>query len=214
MPRKRGQREPSEPQPTSRRHQVNQPLHDAPTGRQQRGIWDQDDEFDEDYEEEEESDDDKDQPSPKRRSTRKRRRDAGIPRMQPRDIRAFRWIGEQGAARRDDLQDLLGRMPEGETNEPGRLSASRVRHIIDTNSQSIVEKMVVSPAFLPSTPPVFLQAPTDGATYQREYGPLVLRLLLERARARPPSRHAAFDGRRFVSRRGPQGATGADAQDR
>src|SRR6266705_6325461 len=131
MPRKRGQREPSEPQPTSRRHQVNQPLHDAHTGRQQRGIWDQDEEFDEDYEETEESDDDEDQPSTKRRTARKRRRDAGIPRMQPRDIRAFRWIGEQGAARRDDLQELLGRMPEGETNEPGRLSASRVRHIIE-----------------------------------------------------------------------------------
>jgi hypothetical protein len=51
--------------------------------------------------------------------------------MRPRDIKSFRWIGEQGAARRDDLQELLGRMPEGQTNEPGRLSASRMRHIIE-----------------------------------------------------------------------------------
>lgn len=38
--------------------------------------------------------------------------------------------------------------------------------------------------------------------------------LLERARARPSNRHAASDGRRFVSRRGPPGAPGAGVQDR
>jgi hypothetical protein len=130
MPRRRGQREPSEPRPTSRHHQVNWSLHDPRASGQQREIWDQEEEFDDAYEEEEESDDEE-QPSPKRRSSHKRRRDAGLPRMKPRDIKAFRWTGEQGAARRDDLQELLGRMPEGETNEPGRLSASRMRHIIE-----------------------------------------------------------------------------------
>lgn len=130
MPRRRGQREPSEPRPTSQRHQVNWPLHDPRTGGQQREIWDQDEGFDDEFEEEEESDDEE-QLSPKRRSSRKRRRDADVPRMRPRDIKSFRWIGEQGAARRDDLQELLGRMPEGQTNEPGRLSASRMRHIIE-----------------------------------------------------------------------------------
>ena len=130
MPRKRGQREPLEPPPSSRHHQVTRLPPSSRTSGQQREIRDQDDEFDDEFEEEEESDGE-DQPSPKRRSSHKRRRDAGMPRMKPRDIKAFRWMGEQGAARRDDLQELLGRMPEGETNEPGRLSASRMRHIIE-----------------------------------------------------------------------------------
>lgn len=62
---------------------------------------------------------------------RKPRSDAGIPRMQDRDIEALRWIGEQGAASVDHLRDLLGRMSEWETDEPDRLSATRVRHIIE-----------------------------------------------------------------------------------
>ena len=63
MPRRRGQGEPSEPRPTSRRHQVNWSLHDPGAGGQQREIWDQDEEFEDEYEEEEESDDEE-QPSP------------------------------------------------------------------------------------------------------------------------------------------------------
>ena len=62
---------------------------------------------------------------------RRSRSDAGIPRMRERDIQAFRWIGEQGAASVDHLRDLLGRMSEEETDEPGRLSVMRVRHIIE-----------------------------------------------------------------------------------
>jgi hypothetical protein len=63
--------------------------------------------------------------------TRKPRNDAGIPRMQERDIQALRWIGEQGAASFENLRDLLGRMSEWETDEPGRLSVTRVRHIVE-----------------------------------------------------------------------------------
>ena len=126
MTRKRGQREPTH----SQQRQVTRPPQSSHTG-EQREIWDQEDTFDNAFDEEEEGDDDEDRPSSKRRSSRKRRKDAGTPRMKPRDIKAFRWMGEQGAARRDDLQALLGRMPEGETNEPGRLSASRMRHIIE-----------------------------------------------------------------------------------
>src|SRR5229473_135305 len=107
MTRKRGQRE-STP---SQRRQITRPPHSSHTS-EQREIWDQEDTFDDEFDEEEEGDDDEDRPSAKRRSIRKRRNDAGIPRMKPRDIKAFRWIGEQGAARRDDLQELLGRMPE------------------------------------------------------------------------------------------------------
>lgn len=62
---------------------------------------------------------------------RKPRSDAGMPRMQERDILALRWIGEQGAASVDHLRDLLGRMSEWETDEPNRLSVTRVRHIIE-----------------------------------------------------------------------------------
>jgi len=68
---------------------------------------------------------------PLEQKDRKPRRDAGIPRMQDRDIQALRWIGEQGAASVDHLRDLLGRMSEWETDEPGRLSVTRVRHIIE-----------------------------------------------------------------------------------
>lgn len=68
---------------------------------------------------------------PLEQKERKPRRDAGIPRMRDRDIQALRWIGEQGAASVDHLRDLLGRMSEEETDEPGRLSVTRVRHIIE-----------------------------------------------------------------------------------
>jgi hypothetical protein len=128
MARKRGQRDSTD----SQRRQTTQPPHSTHTG-EQREIWDQEETFFEDEFDEEEAveEEEEDRPSSKRRSSRRRRKDAGSPRMKPRDIKAFRWIGEQGAARRDDLQELLGRMPEGKTNEPGRLSASRMRHIIE-----------------------------------------------------------------------------------
>lgn len=62
---------------------------------------------------------------------RQQRSDAGIPRMQERDIACFRWIGEQGAINTDALQDLLGRQPGGATKEEERLSKTRVRHIVE-----------------------------------------------------------------------------------
>jgi hypothetical protein len=62
---------------------------------------------------------------------RQSRSDAGIPRMQERDINAFRWIGEQGAINTDALQDLLGRQAGGATKEEERLSKTRVRHIVE-----------------------------------------------------------------------------------
>jgi hypothetical protein len=76
----------------------------------------------------------------KRTKGRKIRRDASTPRMNDRDIHAFHWIGEQGAASIENLQELLGRphMREllgsqaGETTkEAEKLSATRVRHIIE-----------------------------------------------------------------------------------
>jgi hypothetical protein len=65
------------------------------------------------------------------RRQRKTRSDAGIPRLHDRDIQALRWIGEQGAANADHLRELLGRMSEYELDDPGKLSASRIRHIIE-----------------------------------------------------------------------------------
>src|SRR6266516_5361806 len=62
---------------------------------------------------------------------RKTRSDADQPRMWQRDIGAFRWIGEQGAASTDDLRELLGREAAGPTKQPGLLSKTRVRHIIE-----------------------------------------------------------------------------------
>lgn len=62
---------------------------------------------------------------------RQQRRDKGIPRLQERDITAFRWIGEQGGINADNLQELLGRQPGGTTKEQERLSKTRIRHIIE-----------------------------------------------------------------------------------
>jgi hypothetical protein len=70
----------------------------------------------------------KDQEEPKKR---KKRSDAGIPRLEERDALALKWIGEQGAASADNLRYLLGRMSEYELDEPDCLSVSRVRHIIE-----------------------------------------------------------------------------------
>lgn len=61
----------------------------------------------------------------------KTRSDAGMPRLWDRDIQGLRWVGEQGAANADNLRDLLGRLSEYELNEPGRLSASRIRHLLE-----------------------------------------------------------------------------------
>jgi hypothetical protein len=44
---------------------------------------------------------------------RHRRRDAGIPRLTPRDVEALRWVGDQYACRLDHLQALLGRLGAG-----------------------------------------------------------------------------------------------------
>lgn len=62
---------------------------------------------------------------------RKKRSDAGIPRLFERDAKALRWIGEQGAISADHLRDVLGRLSEYELDEEDRLSATRVRHILE-----------------------------------------------------------------------------------
>jgi hypothetical protein len=62
---------------------------------------------------------------------RKRRSDADQPRMWARDIYAFKWMGEQGAASADDLRVILGRFAAGPTKQRGLLSKTRVRHIIE-----------------------------------------------------------------------------------
>ena len=59
------------------------------------------------------------------------RSDADQPRMGERDITALGWIGEQGAASAENLQELLGRQAAGLTKEPGLLSKTRIRHIIE-----------------------------------------------------------------------------------
>ena len=65
---------------------------------------------------------------------------AVTPRMNDRDILAFHWIGEQAAASADNLQELLARpdmrellgsLAGGTTKEAEKLSASRIRHIIE-----------------------------------------------------------------------------------
>ncbi len=62
---------------------------------------------------------------------RKTRSDAGMPRLWDRDIQGLRWTGEQGAATADHLRDVLGRLSEYELDEPDRLSASRIRHLLE-----------------------------------------------------------------------------------
>ncbi len=62
---------------------------------------------------------------------RKVRSDAGIPRLSERDVSALRLIGDQGAMSADHLRDVLGRLSEYELDEPDRLSATRVRHILE-----------------------------------------------------------------------------------
>jgi len=62
---------------------------------------------------------------------RKRRSDADQPRMGARDIYAFGWMGEQGAASADDLRVILGRQAAGPTKQRGLLSKTRVRHILE-----------------------------------------------------------------------------------
>jgi len=77
---------------------------------------------------------------------RKTRSDADQPRMWQRDIGAFRWIGEQGAANTDDLRELLGREAAGPTNQPGLLTKTRIRHIIE--KRWLPAKMVYSDTML------------------------------------------------------------------
>lgn len=81
-----------------------------------------------------------DEPIDKRQKGRKIRRDADTPRMNYRDILAFRWIGEQAEASADNLQELLGRpdmrellgrLAGGTIKETEKLSATRIRHIIE-----------------------------------------------------------------------------------
>lgn len=62
---------------------------------------------------------------------RKVRSDAGIPRLFERDIKALQWIGDMGAANVDILRDLLGRLSDHRLEEEDRLSATRVRHILE-----------------------------------------------------------------------------------
>jgi hypothetical protein len=62
---------------------------------------------------------------------RKKRSDADQPRIWERDIKIFRWIGEQGAASADNLRELAGREAAGPTKEPGLLSKARIRHLIE-----------------------------------------------------------------------------------
>ena len=63
---------------------------------------------------------------------RRVRSDAGVPRLQPRDIQVLRWVAEQGAANVDHLRLLLGRLSEYELDDDlDRLSVTRVRHIIE-----------------------------------------------------------------------------------
>jgi hypothetical protein len=85
-----------------------------------------------------------------------------------------------------------------------------------TNSQSVVERMVVSLVFISSTHQFFHKlrpmlrrikgnaAPSCSVCCSREHG-------LDR---RTGIEVVAKDGQRLVSRRGPQGATGAGVQDR
>jgi hypothetical protein len=81
-----------------------------------------------------------DKPIDKRQKGRKIRRDADTPRMNYRDLLAFKWIGEQAVASADNLQELLGRpdmrellgsLEGGTTKETEKLSAIRIRHIIE-----------------------------------------------------------------------------------
>ena len=57
---------------------------------------------------------------------RRRRRDAGIPRLTPRDVEALRWVGDQYACRLDHLQVVLGRLRSGHP-----ISASSARAVLE-----------------------------------------------------------------------------------
>lgn len=59
------------------------------------------------------------------------RRDAGEIRLTGRDLWALRWIGEQYAVRMDQLANLLGSQPGGETSIVGVLSDRRTRRIVE-----------------------------------------------------------------------------------
>lgn len=66
---------------------------------------------------------------------RKRRSDADQPRLWERDITILRWVGEQGAASADNLRELAGREAAAPTKEPGLLSKTRIRHLIEDRWQ-------------------------------------------------------------------------------
>jgi hypothetical protein len=57
---------------------------------------------------------------------RRRRRDAGIPRLTPRDVEALRWVGDQYACRLDHLQVVLGRLRSGRP-----ITASSARAVLE-----------------------------------------------------------------------------------
>src|SRR5713226_3612702 len=66
----------------------------------------------------------------KKTTSEKQRSDTGT-RLNPRDLLALRWTGEQHALRFDQGQQLLGHYAAGDLKIPGLLSDSSMRHAID-----------------------------------------------------------------------------------
>ncbi|GCF11813.1 hypothetical protein [Dictyobacter arantiisoli] len=67
----------------------------------------------------------------KDKPVRKTRSDKGHPQLTSRDEDVLRLIGEQTAYRFDQLQGLLARHPESQSQDPDVLSESRTREIIE-----------------------------------------------------------------------------------
>ena len=67
-----------------------------------------------------------DAPEPRRQV----RRDKGQVQLTERDLWALQWIGAQYAVRVDQLQVLLGRVPQGTLQVAGQLAPTTTRHIV------------------------------------------------------------------------------------